>query len=147
MSQDPPAEQSSRINTIALLGRAYSLLGFRIVDGVVGAGYPIKPRYSAVFAQLGPGGMRITDLARGANMTSQSMGELVGELESQGYVRREPDPADGRAKRVMLTELGRQTIAAGAESIVGVEREIVDVIGEEGHQQLRDLLEQLLASQ
>jgi hypothetical protein len=28
------------VNTVALLGRAYSLLGFRIVDGVVGAGYP-----------------------------------------------------------------------------------------------------------
>jgi hypothetical protein len=31
-----------RINTVAMLGQAYSLLGFRIVDGVVGAGFPQK---------------------------------------------------------------------------------------------------------
>ena len=29
-----------RLNTVAMLGQAYSLLGFQIVDGVVGAGYP-----------------------------------------------------------------------------------------------------------
>ena len=32
-----------RFNTIAMLGQAYSLLGFRIVDSVVGAGFPQKP--------------------------------------------------------------------------------------------------------
>jgi len=35
-----------------MLGHAYSLLGFRIVDGVVGAGFPQKPSHSAVFAQI-----------------------------------------------------------------------------------------------
>ena len=32
-----------RLNTVSMLGQAYSLLGFQIVDGVVGAGYPRKP--------------------------------------------------------------------------------------------------------
>src|SRR5215204_6031295 len=94
------------LNTVSMLGQAYSLLGFQIVDGVVGAGYPQKPKHSAVFAQLGPEGARLSDLARGANMTPQAMGELVDELEDLGYVRREPDPNDRRAKRIMLTSLG-----------------------------------------
>ena len=68
------------INTVALLGRAYSRLGFQIVDGVVGAGFPQKPRHSAVFAQIHPEGSRLSDLARAANMTPQSMGEIVDEL-------------------------------------------------------------------
>ena len=55
-----------RENTIALLGQAYSLLGFRIVDGVSGTGHPIKPSHSAVFAQIEPGGSRLTKLAAGA---------------------------------------------------------------------------------
>ena len=64
MAQDPP-EQAD--NTIAMLGHAYSLLGFQIVDGVVGAGFPQKPSHSAVFAQIRPEGSRLTELARGAN--------------------------------------------------------------------------------
>ena len=92
-----------RFNTIAMLGQAYSLLGFRIVDGVVGSGHPIKPSHSAVFAQIEPGGSRLTKLAAGANITPQSMGVIVDELEELGYVTREPDPSDRRAKLITLT--------------------------------------------
>ena len=69
-AQDP----RRRTNTVAMLGQAYSLLGFRIVDGVVGAGFPQKPSHSAVFAQINPAGSRLSELARGANMSSQAMG-------------------------------------------------------------------------
>ena len=58
-----------------MLGNAYSLLGFQIVDGVVGAGFPHKPSHAAVFAQIRPAGSRLTQLARGANMTPQAMGD------------------------------------------------------------------------
>ena len=100
MTQDPPGPAD---NTIAMLGHAYSLLGFRIVDGVVGAGFPQKPSHSAVFAQIRAEGSRLTELARGANMTPQAMGELVDELEALGYVERRPDPTDRRAKLIVLT--------------------------------------------
>ena len=133
------------INTIAMLGRAYSLLGFRIVDGVIGAGYPQKPKHSAVFAQLGPDGARLTELARRAGMTPQAMGELVDELEQLDYVRRDPDPADRRAKVVRLTPLGVKVIAAGERVIVGIEDDISARLGPEGHAELRRLLEQLLS--
>ena len=48
-----------RTNTVAMLGQAYSLLGFRIVDGVVGAGFPRSPRTR-------PCSRRSTRLARGS---------------------------------------------------------------------------------
>ena len=86
------------MNTIAMLGKAYSLLGFKIVDGVVGSGFPQKPSHSAVFSHIKPEGSRLTDLARGANITPQAMGELVDELEAMDYVVRQPDPTDRRAK-------------------------------------------------
>jgi DNA-binding MarR family transcriptional regulator len=132
------------VNTVALLGRAYSLLGFRIVDGVVGAGFPQKPAHSAVFAQIAPEGSRLTDLARGANMSPQAMGELVDELEQLGYVVRRPDPTDRRAKRIVLTSRGAACIAAGIVTIEGIEQQLTDRLGERGHQQLRRLLTKLL---
>ena len=135
----------SQPNTVAMLGRAYSLLGFKIVDGVVGAGYPQKPSHSAVFAQIRPEGSRLTELARGANMTPQAMGELVDELEQLGYVERRPDPTDRRAKLIVLTRTGRACVAAGVATIDGLEQEITSKIGERGHRELRRLLTRLMA--
>jgi DNA-binding MarR family transcriptional regulator len=136
-----------RFNTIAMLGQAYSLLGFRIVDGVVGSGHPIKPSHSAVFAQIEPGGSRLTKLAAGANITPQSMGAIVDELEELGYVSREPDPSDRRAKLIVLTARGRQAVDAGESTISGLEQDLVDVLGERGARQLRSLLMKILSSQ
>ena len=129
-----------------MLGQAYSLLGFRIADGVVGAGHPIKPNHSAVFAQLGPSGARLTELAAGAGMTPQAMGEIVDELESLGYVVRNPDPRDRRAKLITMTDKGREALAAAERTIIGLEQDIVAVLGERGHQQLREMLAALLAT-
>lgn len=130
---------------MSLLGHAYSLLGFQIVDGVVGAGYPQKPSHSAVFAQINPEGSRLTGLARGANMTPQAMGQLVDELEELGYVVRTPDPTDRRAKLIVLTARGRDCVRAGTATIEGIETQISAVLGDRGHRQLRRLLQKLLA--
>lgn len=132
------------MNTVAMLGQAYSLLGFQIVEGVVGAGYPQKPKHSAVFAQISPGGSRLTELARKANMTPQAMGELVDELVDMGYVVRRPDPDDGRAKLIVLTKRGRAAVAAGRQTIEGIEEQVTEILGERGHQELRQLLSKLL---
>ena len=135
---------SNRLNTVSMLGRAYSLLGFQIVEGVVGAGYPQKPKHSAVFAQISPDGSRLTELARRANMTPQAMGELVDELVDLGYVVRCPDPDDGRAKLIVLTTRGRDAVAAGLQAIKGIEEQVTEVLGQRGHQELRRLLSKLL---
>ena len=138
------ARSPQTVNTVSLLGQAYSLLGFRIVDGVVGAGFPQKPAHSAVFSQIDPDGSRLTDLARRANMSPQAMGELVDELEDLGYVVRRPDPTDRRAKLIVLTKKGRACIAAGIATIDGIEQQLTERLGERGHRQLRTLLTKLL---
>ncbi|MBA3800495.1 MAG: MarR family transcriptional regulator [Geodermatophilaceae bacterium] len=138
------AQPPQTVNTVTLLGRAYSLLGFRIVDGVVGAGFPQKPAHSAVFAQIAPEGSRLTELARRANMSPQAMGELVDELEQLGYVFRRPDPTDRRAKLITLTKNGQACIAAGIATIDGIEQQLTDRLSDRGHKQLRSLLTKLL---
>src|SRR5680860_241420 len=132
------------LNTISMLGQAYSLLGFQIVDGVVGAGFPQKPKHSAVFAQIDPKGSRLTDLAHRANITPQAMGALVDELEDLGYVIRQPHPNDRRAKLIVLTANGRAAVEAGQQTIVGLENRITEILGAEEHETLRRLLTKLL---
>ncbi|MDQ1688957.1 MAG: hypothetical protein QOK42_1932 [Frankiaceae bacterium] len=133
-----------QLNTVSMLGQAYSLLGFQIVEGVVGAGFPQKPKHSAVFAQISADGSRLTELARRANMTPQAMGELVDELVDLGYVVRRSDPGDGRAKLIVLTKRGRDAVAAGRQTIEGIEDQVTAVLGERGHRELRRLLAKLL---
>jgi DNA-binding MarR family transcriptional regulator len=50
-------------------------------------------------------------------MTHQSMSELVVGLEAAGFVQRVPDPADGRAKLICLTPLGRRVVRKAVEEI------------------------------
>lgn len=53
-----------------------------------------------VFRHLSGTGDRPGDLARQAGVTPQAMGQTLLELESLGYVRREPDPDDRRSQRL-----------------------------------------------
>ncbi|MFT3872327.1 MAG: MarR family transcriptional regulator [Nocardioides sp.] len=133
------------MNTVSMLGAAYSLLGFDIVDGVVGSGFPIKPHHSAVFGQIRPEGMRLTDLARGANITPQSMGKIVDELEQLGYVVRTPDPVDRRAKLIKLTKDGAKVAQQGATTIQDIEERLVDLLGERDYRKLRATLVKILS--
>src|SRR6187402_3130497 len=81
-----------------LLHRARRLLDEEIVSALAAAGFHnLRIGHEAVFSFMPARGTRLTELARRARITKQSMGELVRELEALGYVERAADPADGRA--------------------------------------------------
>lgn len=48
-----------------------------------------------------PGGVRPSELALRAGVSRQAISDLVSEMESLGYVRRQPDPSDSRARLVV----------------------------------------------
>jgi len=70
----------------------------------------LRPALLAVGQHVGPHGTRITELATRASLTKATVVHAVDELERLGYVTREPDPTDRRAKLVVATAR-----AAGAE--------------------------------
>jgi len=55
--------------------------------------------------------LRMTDVARATMLSSGGMTRLVGRLEDQGLVRRDPDPGDARASRATLTPAGERKLA------------------------------------
>lgn len=128
-------------NTTALLGLAYMNLGHRIVDGVIAAGYPQRPAHSAVMAHIDiEGGTRLTTIAARANITPQAVGELVDDLERLGYVVRQPDPDDRRAKRIVLTQRGEACVAAALSTIAALETELEELLGSTALALLHDML-------
>ena len=93
-----------------------------------------------------PFGSRLTELAEAAQMTKQSMGELVDTLEREGYLERIPDPSDRRAKLIRLTDLGWSVHEAASEIVSALQVEWARRLGEEKMEQLRQLLRELIAS-
>src|ERR1700749_5177884 len=65
-----------------------------------------RPDPPRVFRFDGIEGATAAELAVHAGMTKQSMHELVTHLERHGYLPREPDPGDTRARLVRLTPSG-----------------------------------------
>ena len=107
-------------------------------------GHPnIRIAHGNVFQFLDDEGTRVSELAARAQMTKQSMGELVAHLEAHGYVERVPDPSDGRAKLVRPTASGQATYPLAVEAIAEVEARWAERIGEPKLHRLRALLEEL----
>ncbi len=71
-------------------------------------------------------------------MTKQTAGALIDELESAGYVVRRPDPADARARLVMLTDTGTTLCERAAAEVTAIEGEWREHLGAKAYGQLRD---------
>src|SRR5829696_371828 len=82
----------------------------------------IRPTHGCVFRYVKGGGLRLTEIAEHANMTKQSVGEIVDDLAERGYVKRIPDPDDRRAKLICLTERGEEAQAYGLRLFAEVEK-------------------------
>ena len=106
----------------------------------------LRPGHGCVFGNIDPeSGTRLTELAERANMTKQSVGEFASDLEQLGYLERVPDPNDGRAKIIRLTEQGRRAYWIGRQLIDELEREWGDRYGGECIAALREGLEVVTA--
>ncbi len=81
----------------------------------------IRPAHLQVFGVIKADGTRLTDLAASADMSLSAMAELVDSLEQLGYVERRPDPRDGRAKLVCLTDTGWRAMQEGRRLIAQIE--------------------------
>ncbi len=73
--------------------------------------------------------LRMSHLASATNATLPRLSHVVTRLERDGYVRREPDPADRRATLARLTEEGWDKVVASAPGHVHeVRRLVVDAL-------------------
>ncbi len=69
--------------------------------------------------------MRMSELAERASVSLSRLSHLVKRLESRDYVRREPDPADGRFTNAILLPAGMRKLESAAPSHVAYVRHLV----------------------
>jgi DNA-binding MarR family transcriptional regulator len=96
-----------------------------------------------VFQRIAPNGSRLKDLADQAQMTKQSARVMVDQLEQLGYVRRLPDPTDGRARLIVIEERGRRAVEVAMATLDEIYAEWETYLGTRNFTLLHQILDQL----
>jgi DNA-binding MarR family transcriptional regulator len=141
-------DKDKRLIGALLRGPAQAVVRY-IHHAFAEAGYAdLRPAHMPILMYVDhpPSGTRITELAERAQMTKQSMGQLVADMEQLGIVERIPDPTDGRAKIVRYTPKGWGMHESAIEIGKQLEADWSERIGAENFAELRRLLKVLTAS-
>ena len=91
----------------------------------------MRPAFGFVIRVLAEGGRTLTELAELLAVTKQAAIKVVDEMESLGFLERQPDPADRRAKILVLTDRGRRVRRAALAASRQMERELRHDLGDE----------------
>lgn len=146
MTVDPQALAALRHQSIGrLFHRAARAYGELALVKLHALGYDrLTMVHTSLIANLDLEGTRITTLAERAGVTKQAMGQIVDDLEQRQFIRREPDPADKRATMIRFTDLGWTFLEDAYRVKLEIEAEYAQVLGGDGMETLRSLLQTLL---
>jgi DNA-binding MarR family transcriptional regulator len=108
------------------------------------AGVPGGPRGYLVLATAGRGEPSSQlALAQHLGVDRTVMTYLLDDLEQAGLVERRPDPADRRARRVAITESGRDLLCGLKRRLREAEDDLLQPLDEQERVVLRSLLHRL----
>ena len=125
----------------ALLRAAWKGVRDHIDEAVKAAGYvDLNPTHVSLFRHPTLDGMRPTDLAGEMQLSKQAVNDLLRDLERQGYIRRDVDPADRRSRLIRLTAKGMKledTVRLAAQD---AERQLERELGRDRFRSFREAL-------
>lgn len=96
-----------------------------------------------LLSQVPRGGLSVTELAQPLAMTKQACGQLVTELERQGYLTTEPGADDRRVRVVRRTPAGDRAVHALNLRFRRLERQWARAVGPERFAVFRAVLEEI----
>jgi DNA-binding MarR family transcriptional regulator len=101
---------ATRDNLGFLLAKASQRWNELLTEAFAREGFPeVRASYGSVLLPLfEDDGLRMGEVADRARLSKQTMTTMVRLAERDGLVERRPDPSDGRATRVHLTDKGKR---------------------------------------
>jgi DNA-binding MarR family transcriptional regulator len=103
----------------------------------------LKMSHGQVLPLIGPDGGRIHEIARIQRVSRQAASATTQELESLGYLEREPDPRDRRGVVLAFTPRGVALIEDAVAALDELDRAFFEILGEKRladlHRIARDL--------
>lgn len=131
------------LNLGLLLFIPYRFMESAVMAELRAHGHDIPLNQARVFQRIAPGGSRLAELAEAAEVSKQTVGSIVDQLEHAGYVERTADPRDRRARLVTITAKGQQLIELSTPVVRHVEATWRSHLGSAPYQQLRQTLQAL----
>jgi DNA-binding MarR family transcriptional regulator len=122
VTQEPPGLDDAVPRLSLALGRLTRILRRGTPSGL-GPG-----SLSALATLVRSGPMRLGDLAAREGIAPPTLTRIVASLEDAGYVRKEPDPDDGRAVRVQATPSADDLISGAGSHRVSTLRARMDAL-------------------
>jgi DNA-binding MarR family transcriptional regulator len=103
-------------------------------------GHELSLSQARVFQRINPQGSRLAELADAAQISKQTLGSIIDQLERAGYVQRLPDPHDARAKLVTITAKGQELVQASIPVVHKTEKTWEAHLGKARTRQLKATL-------
>lgn len=114
-----------------------SAVRMHVSDGLRERGHVPSPATTHIIPNLPADGLGMSALAARAGLSVQRAGQLVQQLEDEGYVERVADENDGRARRVVYTRRGRRLLGDIEELLEETTERFTEVLGKRGFERLR----------
>lgn len=133
------------LNLGLLLFIPYRAMETAVLQELERHGHHLSIAQARVFQRIGPDGTRPSELAEATQLTKQTLGSILDQLEKAGYVARTADPGDGRARLVTITDRGQELVVLSLPVVEDMERAWAEHLGPERTRQLREVLVDLRA--
>jgi DNA-binding MarR family transcriptional regulator len=142
----PPDTHASTANLGFLLAKAAARWNELLRNALAERGFAeVRPAYGSVLLPLfEEDGLRMGDLAERARLSKQTLTSMVRQMERDGLVTYEPDPADGRARLVCLTARSRALRAVAEDVLRDLDARVAEHLTRETTESIRDGLSRVM---
>ena len=106
----------------------------------------LRLNFEPFITLVSEGGVRISEITETLEISKQAVNQSINQIEAAGYLTREPDPSDGRARRIVLTASGRELIRDGIRLSGNIQVELGNCIGRDKLAELTRILGHLYAA-
>ncbi len=107
-----------------------SAVRLRIAEGLRARGHHVTVAVTHIVNNLPAEGLGMSALAQRAGLSLQRAGQLVAQLEEDGYVRRVAEIDDGRARRVVYTRRGQTLLRDIDTMLEETNAMLAEIVGE-----------------
>jgi DNA-binding MarR family transcriptional regulator len=131
----------------SMLRSAWTELIDEVFEQLVAAGFDdLRPVHRSILRDMLTANLRPSELGARLGLSKQAANDLVREFEANGYITLEPDPDDGRAKRIVATDRGWQASETAQAASNAVGRRWAGLVGEERYAEFEEVLRAIVAA-
>ncbi len=143
-----PPTQPGGVPLARLFSAAFTTLIEGLHERLTARGWSdVRPAFGYVLLAARERPLSVSEVARTLGVSKQAASQVLDVMIGSGYVSREADPHDARAKLVRLTERGHRLLGVVEEIYTELEAEWVAVVGADAVAAIRrDLTRVLLTT-